>query len=393
MATDSERHRRILENLHGFCANQSQADAYACISPSNVLLLTGYWPVLGNSLALFSSTGETTVIVPEDEVQIAQATTSARVVSYKPSSMDRQTDSVRELSAALSSVMQQLGLTRATVAYETRYSMRPATYVSSASFGEDLRWLLQTAAPNANLRSSDSTFAELGARKTNVELKLMRQACSIAAHAFDNGPAFIRPGATEAEVASAFQSAFDTCSLAASLQRSYGTFFCMSGPNSATASAAYARTRHRRLEPGDLVMIHANTCADGYWTDITRTYIAGDPTPRQTAMRTAINEARAAALSAIRPGITGNQVDGAARVVMAHHGFEEAFRHGTGHGVGFAAIYGGALPRIHPAYQDLLEEGSTFNVEPAAYFDGYGGMRHCDVVAVTANGAEVLTDF
>ena len=35
----------------------------------------------------------------------------------------------------------------------------------------------------------------------------------------------------------------------------------------------------------------------------------------------------------------------------------------------------------------------TFNIEPAAYFEGYGGMRHCDVVAVTAKGADVLTEF
>ena len=51
------------------------------------------------------------------------------------------------------------------------------------------------------------------------------------------------------------------------------------------------------------------------------------------------------------------------------------------------------LPRIHPQSPDVLEEGMTFNVEPAAYFDGYGGMRHCDIVAVTSEGATVFTEF
>ncbi len=66
---------------------------------------------------------------------------------------------------------------------------------------------------------------------------------------------------------------------------------------------------------------------------------------------------------------------------MQRHGFGDAFRHSTGHGVGFAAANANGIPRIHPKSSDVLEEGMTFNIEPAAYFDGYGGMRHCDVVA------------
>jgi Xaa-Pro aminopeptidase len=186
---------------------------------------------------------------------------------------------------------------------------------------------------------------------------------------------------------------FQSSTQAERVQRSYGFFFCMSGPNSAKAAAAYARSRERKIEDGDLVMIHANTCADGYWTDITRTYTAGAPTDRQDAMRGAIREARNAALDAIRPGALARDIDGTARSVMAAHGFGDAFKHSTGHGVGFAAANGNALPRIHPQSTDVLQVGMTFNIEPAAYFDGYGGMRHCDVVAVTSDGVEVLTEF
>ena len=388
MASDPERHTRVLQALH-----RSGAGSFVCVSPSNILLLTGYWPVLGNSLALVTSSGEALVIVPQDETEIARATSSARIVPYSPASMSRQTNTVDELAATFSKAIHPLGLEDAPLAYESRYSMQPATYVATASFAADLPNLLRTVAPSAHLQSGDDTLHALAARKTPTELESMRTGCRIAASAFERAPDYIRPGATEPEIAAAFQLAFDTSPLAASVQRSYGTFFCMSGPNSATASAAYARTRQRRIEAGDLVMIHANTCADGYWTDITRTYVAGEPSPRQAAMRAAITEARTAALSAVRPGTTGDVIDRAARDTMSRHGFGEAFRHGTGHGVGFAAIWGSALPRIHPAYSDPIEEGCTFNIEPAAYFDGYGGMRHCDVVAVTSTSAEVMTDF
>jgi Xaa-Pro aminopeptidase len=140
-------------------------------------------------------------------------------------------------------------------------------------------------------------------------------------------------------------------------------------------------------------MIHANTCADGYWTDITRTYTAGEPSGRQQDLRSAIDDARAAGLRAIRPGVTGAEVDQAVRSVMEEHGPGKAFKHASGHGVGFAAANPNGLPRIHPQSPDVLQAGMTFNLEPAAYFDGYGGMRHCDVVAVTNDGVEVITDF
>ena len=140
-------------------------------------------------------------------------------------------------------------------------------------------------------------------------------------------------------------------------------------------------------------MIHANTCADGYWTDLTRTYVAGEPSQRQRDMRTAICEARAAGLRSIRPGAVAQEVDHAARVIMESHGLGKAFKHAAGHGVGFAAANPNGRPRIHPLSPDVLEAGMTFNLEPAAYFDDYGGMRHCDVIEVANDGAHVMSEF
>ena len=61
--------------------------------------------------------------------------------------------------------------------------------------------------------------------------------------------------------------------------------------------------------------------------------------------------------------------------------------------MGFSAIGTDAQPRLHPKSEEALEIGMVFNVEPAIYIDGYGGLRHCDMVAVTEAGAELLTPF
>jgi Xaa-Pro aminopeptidase len=91
--------------------------------------------------------------------------------------------------------------------------------------------------------------------------------------------------------------------------------------------------------------------------------------------------------------VKGAEVDAAARNVLRERGFGPQFKHGTGHGVGYSAISANAKPRIHPRSEDTLEPGMTFNIEPAIYFEGYGGIRHCDLVTITESGFELLTPF
>jgi Xaa-Pro aminopeptidase len=167
----------------------------------------------------------------------------------------------------------------------------------------------------------------------------------------------------------------------------------MSGTRSADAHGSYAMSAGKRIAAGELVLVHCNSYADGFWTDVTRTFSVGRPDDRHRRMYDAVAEARAAAIAAIKPGVTGREVDRAARDVLRRRGFGDEFKHPTGHGVGFAAIDHNAMPRLHPASDDVLEVGSVFNIEPAIYRDEYDGMRHCDVVALGEDGATVLTPF
>jgi len=362
-------------------------------SATDVLLLSGYWPILSTTVAVFTSDGECRLLVPEDEQELAEAMTNVMLTPYKPGSRDKLTSPIQELHAPLGELIRNLGLEHATIGMPTQLAEQPAPYVVLTEFRFSLRDLLSEILPDAAVVSCDRLLDGQKVIRTASELERMRKAMRVARDGFAAAEHALRPGLREAEVASIVQAAFDSSPAAEALERSHGAFSCMSGPNSAKAAAAYARTRQRRLETGDLVMIHANTCGDGMWTDITRTWTVGEPLPRHLGMRSAIAAARAAALAAIHPGAPAREVDAAARQVMAAHGFGDAFQHATGHGVGFVATSGTALPRIHPHSHDVLAAGMTFNIEPAAYFEGYGGMRHCDVVAVTETSVEVLSDF
>ena len=387
MAVDDRRRAAIVAAIH-----KARLQALVTFSPGEVLLLSGYCPVMGASLAIVTGEGELYLILPEDEVELAQVTSDATLIAYQPNSLHRLNKTSEALRAPVAELSRQLHLIRGEIGTSSDDSLEANSYQSTNHFRRSIWPLLTRAFPECGVAPADLIIDQLKAVKTPIEIAQIRHASILAREAFRHAVPLIAPGRREDEVAAEIESIFSRVAHSG-FERGRGYFFCMSGPNSAKAAGAYARTRSRVIEEGDTVMIHANTVGDGYWTDITRTFVAGEPDPRQQQMKAAIEEARAAALAAIAPGARASAVDEAARDILNHCGFGTLFKHATGHGVGFAACNPNARPRIHPLSPDVLEAGMTFNLEPAIYIDGIGGMRRCDVVACTASGAEVLTDF
>jgi Xaa-Pro aminopeptidase len=387
MAIDSLRRNSIVEIL-----KRADLAAMASLSPTEVLLLTGYWPVMGQSLAVFTRDGESYCVVPEDELELAQKTSDAEFIPYKPATLEKLTTPAVALIQPTRDLFTRLKLSSGEVGTDLDAGMAATAYHSTSRFRATVVSLLHSVGKDLRAVSADGLLARLRSVKTPIEIDRIRHASKLALKGFKEASEVIAAGRREDEVAADIEAAFSRIAQDG-FERGRGYFFCMSGPNSVKAAGAYARTRRRVLEKGDLVMIHGNTVGDGYWTDITRTFIVEVPRPtqQQQHMEGAIAEARSAALLLVAPGIPARAVDAAARNVLVRHGFGAEFSHPTGHGVGFAATDPNALPRIHAKSPDVLEAGMTFNIEPAIYCEGIGGMRHCDMVACAASGAEVLT--
>jgi Xaa-Pro aminopeptidase len=384
---DAERRRLLLSELA-----KDQLAALVCFAPEDVLLVSGYWPVMSSSVAVLRRDGEVHVILPEDELELAGASAKADFIAYQPETLERLSTVTEALEEPMKRLAERVPLGSGSVGVLLNDTAQTQSYQSSNHFHSAIGPLLRKVYPNVSLVAADSLLNRMKAFKTSAELETMRRLCQLAKIGFDAAQQAIAVGRREDEVAADINHAY-ACVAHDGFQRGEGYFFCMSGPNSTKAAGAFARTRQRVIEHGDLVMIHANTVGDGFWTDITRTYTAGADEDLQQRMRGAMDEARYAALAAIRPGARASAVDAAARDVLKAHAFGKEFKHGIGHGVGFAAADPLALPRLHPKSPDVLEAGMTFNIEPAIYIEGKGGMRHCDVVACTEDGAEVLTNF
>jgi Xaa-Pro aminopeptidase len=233
------------------------------------------------------------------------------------------------------------------------------------------------------LRGHADLVRTLRQQKDKQELANIRIAVRRAEEAFRELKADIKPGATEQGLGlkleylmrdkGARKAAFDT--------------IVASGAHGAMP---HATVTNRRIKKGDLITFDFGAEANGYYSDMTRTYCVGRPSSRQREIHELVLQAQSAAIRSITIGIPCKSVDDAARKVIKRAGHGSHFGHGTGHGIGLMVHEG---PSVSPLSKDTVEKNMVFTVEPGVYIPGWGGVRIEDMVQITEKGARVLTSL
>ncbi|NQU07800.1 MAG: M24 family metallopeptidase, partial [Candidatus Abyssubacteria bacterium] len=160
-----------------------------------------------------------------------------------------------------------------------------------------------------------------------------------------------------------------------------------SGPRSAMP---HATPSDRRLEAGEPIVIDIGARYEGYHSDLTRTvWLDKIKKPQVLEIFEIAEKAQAAAIEALRPGMTGAEVDAVARDLVAEAGYGDFFGHGLGHGVGLEVHESPTISRLG---KGGVEPGMVFTVEPGIYIPGVGGVRIEDMIVVTDEGCRKLTN-
>jgi len=240
---------------------------------------------------------------------------------------------------------------------------------------------LRDALPGCWQKLASPVLAQLRMRKDSAEIA----ALTVAGEAIDRVHArmgeWLRVGRTEAQVGA------DVAAAIVEEGHTSAAFVIVgSGPNGASPHHAVSV---RVLAPGDVVVVDiGGPTPEGYFSDCTRTYSLGEPADLNAdAGYAVLQAAQDAAVAAVAPGITAEQVDAAARVPITNAGFGERFIHRTGHGIGLDVH---EQPYIVAGNDLVLEPGMAFSVEPGIYFRGHWGARIEDIVVVTESGVTRL---
>ncbi|MCX5774334.1 MAG: aminopeptidase P family protein [Fusobacteria bacterium] len=145
-----------------------------------------------------------------------------------------------------------------------------------------------------------------------------------------------------------------------------------------------------KLQIGDSIIVDMGGIYNDYCSDMTRTFFYKSVSDEAKKIYEVVLRANLAAIKMVKPGITINKVDEAARSVIEEAGFGEYFTHRTGHGIGLCVH---ELPSVSSSDTTILKPGMCFSIEPGIYKQDVCGVRIEDIVMVTESGYELLNHY
>jgi len=246
----------------------------------------------------------------------------------------------------------------------------------------EIREALETARPKARIVCPDGLVESLRIIKDPLEIEKIRASLRVTEEVLTAVWERVRPGMREVDLAWEIESSIRT----RGAQAVSFPPIVAGGPN---AALPHAVPTPRSIAPGETVVLDLGSKLDHYCSDMTRTWIPGNPEPKVRRIYRIVREAQLAAQSVIRAGADSVEVDAVARKIIGDAGFGDCFGHGLGHGVGLAVHERPGLRKRNPT---VLEENMVVTVEPGIYLPGYGGVRLENMVRVTSEGCEVLND-
>ena len=215
--------------------------------------------------------------------------------------------------------------------------------------------------------------------KDDEEIQNLKQAFQIAHTAYHRLTKNIVPGMTESIVAGLLE-------LELRKAGGEGLAFETIVASGKRSSLPHAQATTKQISPKEFLLIDFGTKYFGYCSDLTRIHLM--PDVNKPTIYKVVQEAQEKALALIKPGVLCAEIDQASRNCIFQSGYGEYFGHSLGHGLGLEVH---ELPSLSSKSQMEIQEGMVFTIEPGIYIPGQYGVRIEDVVVITQNGFQFLS--
>ena len=343
----------------------------------HIAKITGQLPEYGlDAMLVTSAPGERYAVGFEGEGWVLVSRDGARY-----STDGRYIEAARQQVTGAEIVLTERGQSHLALAREEirRRGLKRVGFESGRVSADELgRW--KDSLP-CELVAAQGLLDGLRAAKDEEELARMRQAQRITDEAFREILNFIRPGLTEQEVAAR---------LVYELLRRGGrrVSFDPIVAAGANGSMPHAVPGETVIQPGMFVTMDFGCVYEGYCSDMTRTVAVGQPTDEMERVYHTVLEAQRAGIAAARAGVTGSEVDRAARQAIQQAGYGSFFSHSFGHSLGLEIH---ESPNASPSEQTVFPAGAVISAEPGIYLPGHFGVRIEDVLVLREGGCEDIT--
>ncbi len=298
---DTIRTQRIIEMF-----KQRGADFHAiiCRLPQNVVMLTGYQPILGNTFCIvtLNKAGqlEFRLALPEDEKDMVPQGVAVEIKTYSEETMDYIGNTIQAVRQPLAELLRSANLNEnAVIGYEGGYSPIATSYTQVGIPGPATLDLLHQLFLGGYLRDVTPMLDELASIKTEEELSAIRRSEEVGRQGFEAARNAVRVGATEADVAAATYAGLLKAGYAAPGAHHVTPYVhVMAGPRAALAYRAFNLTSNTPIQQGDTVTVQMEIGINGYWAELTRSFFAGSISDEWRKAHSACVAAQDAALKA-----------------------------------------------------------------------------------------------
>ena len=242
--------------------------------------------------------------------------------------------------------------------------------------------VLQKKVPKAEFVDIADEIELLRAVKTADEIARMRAAEALTCRIWEDASARFKAGMTERDMVRIIQKMM----IERGEGEAFSTIVCV-GKN---AAECHHEPDDTVWNGRDCILADLGVKLGGVCADLTRNLVAR-PSRLYKKVYSIVREASRAAIAAARPGITGSALDKVARDVISKAGFGKCFGHSLGHGVGYE-VHEAPYASKSKRGKMVLKPGMTVTVEPGIYLEGNLGVRIEDLILITEDGCEVLSD-